>query len=367
MTIAFRLGLLAASYAVCAVWASALAQEPAGIRFAHLSPDAPRVDVVVAGRPVLRDLGFGDVSGYVPVQTGDVAIDVYPHVPAPSADDEGEPEGSGGRRLRPVTRLAAFVEGGTYTVVFAGFFEPPPDEEQTGFLSVNVDPPDAQVRIRGPRGYEREEQGDVLVSDLAPGEYDIEVRADGFHTSRYVATVHSLRTTVVTATLQPVADDEEGAEDDAEDDGTAPEPQAVDRPAGPGAQDGESWHSAEILVFEDALELPRAGDARVQVVHAAPLAPPLDVVFVASSDGGEGELQRLAEDVAYGEPAVAGSVRAGAGRLSLLVAGTATDAIAFEPFRLAPGTTYTLFVVSGAEQEPVRLLPTVVAAVRSER
>ena len=48
-------------------------------RFVHASPNAPAVDIAVAGGGpvVMSNVGFGDNSGYVDVPTGDVPLEVH--------------------------------------------------------------------------------------------------------------------------------------------------------------------------------------------------------------------------------------------------------------------------------------------------
>ena len=53
-------------------WSGALAQDAplSGLRLAHLSPDAPLVDLVVDDELVLRDVAFSDVTGYLLLPAG---------------------------------------------------------------------------------------------------------------------------------------------------------------------------------------------------------------------------------------------------------------------------------------------------------
>ena len=47
------------------------------VRFVHASPDAPAVDIAVAGGPtVINNVAFGTDSGYVDVPTGDASLEV---------------------------------------------------------------------------------------------------------------------------------------------------------------------------------------------------------------------------------------------------------------------------------------------------
>lgn len=49
----------------------------ANIRFAHLSPNAPRVDITLPNGTVLfRNVGFGQVTGYLPVDPGTYTLQV---------------------------------------------------------------------------------------------------------------------------------------------------------------------------------------------------------------------------------------------------------------------------------------------------
>jgi len=62
--------------------APALAQgaPEAQVRVAHLSPDAPNVDVSVNGEPVaaLQNVPFGTISPYLPLPAGSQRVTVYP-------------------------------------------------------------------------------------------------------------------------------------------------------------------------------------------------------------------------------------------------------------------------------------------------
>lgn len=47
------------------------------IRFAHLSPNAPRVDITLPDGTVLfRNIGFGEATNYIPVNAGDYTLQV---------------------------------------------------------------------------------------------------------------------------------------------------------------------------------------------------------------------------------------------------------------------------------------------------
>src|SRR3712207_9223203 len=91
------------------VAAPALAQgaQEAQIRVAHLSPDAPNVDVSVNGEPVaaLQNVPYGTISPYLPLPAGSQRVTVYP------AGDNFQPV------IDTPVELAA---GGAYTIGAVG-------------------------------------------------------------------------------------------------------------------------------------------------------------------------------------------------------------------------------------------------------
>src|ERR687897_666016 len=61
-----------------ALAAPAIAQSgEAQVRVAHLAPDAPNVDVYVNGEPVLTDVAYTTISGYLPLPAGTQQVTVY--------------------------------------------------------------------------------------------------------------------------------------------------------------------------------------------------------------------------------------------------------------------------------------------------
>ena len=92
-----------------ALAAPALAQgtPEAQVRVAHLSPDAPNVDVSVNGEPVaaLQNVPYGTVSPYLPLPAGTQQVTVYP------AGDSSQPV------IDTPVDLAA---GGAYTIGAVG-------------------------------------------------------------------------------------------------------------------------------------------------------------------------------------------------------------------------------------------------------
>ncbi len=102
----FIVGL--ALLAALALAAPAFAQggEDAQVRVAHLSPDAPNVDVYVNGEPVLTDVPYTTVSSYLSLPAGTQQVTVY------AAGDTSSPV-----VIDVPVELAA---GGAYTIAAVG-------------------------------------------------------------------------------------------------------------------------------------------------------------------------------------------------------------------------------------------------------
>ncbi|CAM3484759.1 DUF4397 domain-containing protein [Pontibacter korlensis] len=89
---------------------TAPASGKAHVRFVHLSPDAPNVDVVVQGGPVLfSDMEFKEASAFTPVDAGSYTVEVQPV----NSDDAA------------VSATLNLQSGKIYTVFARGFLSPP--------------------------------------------------------------------------------------------------------------------------------------------------------------------------------------------------------------------------------------------------
>src|SRR3712207_9533481 len=71
------LGLALMTALGLAVPAFAQGAGQAQVRVAHLSPDAPNEDVYVNGEPVLTDVAYTTISGYLPLPAGTQQATVY--------------------------------------------------------------------------------------------------------------------------------------------------------------------------------------------------------------------------------------------------------------------------------------------------
>jgi len=152
----------------------------ARVRVAHLSPDAPAVDVYVNGTKALSNVPFKDVSSYLPVPAGSTSFRVTPaNAASPVVIDA------------TVTLNA----GGNYTVAATGFLagiQPLLLEDDRGttgqskvrFVHASPDAPAVDIAVTG---------GPVLFSNVsfrqasgypqvAPSTYDLEARPAGTST-----------------------------------------------------------------------------------------------------------------------------------------------------------------------------------------
>ena len=156
--------------------------ESASVRVAHMSPNAPNVDVYVDGDTVLEDVAFGAASSYLDVPAGDREIEIT------AAGDADTVVFSG-----PVA-----VEAGTaYTVVAAGElgddanqpFEPlvltddnsDINEETTRVRLVHASPDAPAVDVTTPIGntvFDGAAFGDATYVTTPEDEYTLQVRPD---------------------------------------------------------------------------------------------------------------------------------------------------------------------------------------------
>ena len=153
----------------------------ARVRAAHMSPNAPNVDVYVDGDAVLEDVSFGDISGYLELDAGTYTVEITP---------AGDPDTT-------VFNGDVSVEAETdYTVAAIG--EVGDDVDQSFEALVleddNSDPGDDTARVRAVHAspdapaVDITADGDVLFDgvefgesdsvEVPAGDYTLEVRGD---------------------------------------------------------------------------------------------------------------------------------------------------------------------------------------------
>jgi hypothetical protein len=149
----------------------------AQVRVAHLSPDAPAVDVYVNGSRVVSGAAFKDVTGYLAVPAGSASIRVTP---------------AGATSPAVIDATVSLGAGGTYTVAATGVLasiEPLVLEDDRGttgqakvrFVHASPDAPAVDIAVTG---------GPVLFANVpfrqataypqvAPSTYNLEARPAG--------------------------------------------------------------------------------------------------------------------------------------------------------------------------------------------
>lgn len=154
------------------------------VRVAHLSPDAPAVDVLVNGQRAITNLAFKEVTPYLPLPAARVRVQVVPAgQDAPVVIDSELDLREGIYYTVAATGFLANIRPQVYTDALAGLFP------RAGFARIRVvhtapDAPTVDVAVKG---------GPVLFSNLpfprasqylvvAAGTYDLEVRVAGTNT-----------------------------------------------------------------------------------------------------------------------------------------------------------------------------------------
>lgn len=182
-------------------------------RVAHLSPDAPAVDVLVNGEVVLSGVSYKEVSDYLDLASGEYRIQVTP---------------AGNNAVSVIDATVTLESGTVYTIAATGFLsEIQPAVLIDGLattagarlrpIHASPDAPAVDVALQdGPvlvSGLTFREAGPYLEVD--PGTYDLEIRLAG--TDTVVLSINGLQLsggTVSTAfvvgsaaagTLEPVA------------------------------------------------------------------------------------------------------------------------------------------------------------------
>jgi hypothetical protein len=329
--------------ALLCVLAQGLAQPMAALRLGHLSPDAPRMDLVVDNQLFLRDVVYGQITTYSALPAGQHEISVFPHrlpnAPPPALEEGGEAVRA--RALEPITMLIDLDDGEYYTLAISGLYQQPQDGGATGALTIDVDPAEASVQVRGPIGYSIGFAGDRLLEELEPGSYSVRAEHAAYQPASFEVEVRAGETASIAISLQQ-GDERE----------TTPA-----RPASTaGATSG--WRPVELHAFRDDLgQLPPPGGSRVRLLHMSPATRSVDLLAIPSDGGGEPVV--LASGLSYPNGSAYGHLPGSEYTLQLRLAGT--DAILAEVRNLSiePGGSYTLFMVREPSDNYLRLIPAV--------
>jgi hypothetical protein len=150
----------------------------AQVRVAHLSPDAPAVDVLVDGEAVLEGVEFGTVSEYLGVRSGERTVTIQ------TAEDETVVfEGEVSVESQTKYTIAAIGEVTEETfepAVYVDDYETPGDENATvRLIHASPDAPAVDVTVGGGETvlYDNVSFGDASDYLTVPaGDYELEIR-----------------------------------------------------------------------------------------------------------------------------------------------------------------------------------------------
>lgn len=151
------------------------------IRVVHASPDAPNVDVYVDGNVVLEDVGFGAVSDYLELPTGEHQIEVTAAGDPDTSVFDQEVEVAEGNFT--AIAIGEVAEGSPvpFTVEILEDDNSPTDERMARVRAVHASPDapavDITVEEAGDALFENVSVGDAGYVSVPEGEYTLEVRA----------------------------------------------------------------------------------------------------------------------------------------------------------------------------------------------
>ena len=153
----------------------------ANLRVAHLSPDAPNVDVYVDEEPVLEDVAFGTFSEYLALAPGTYGVQITAAGDAETVvfdEDLDVAEGS--------VTAAALGEIGEenqpFSVeVFEDDLSDPGEEARVRAIHASPDAPNVDITVEasGDALFEDVGFGEAGATTVPAGEYVLEVRAAG--------------------------------------------------------------------------------------------------------------------------------------------------------------------------------------------
>jgi hypothetical protein len=329
--------------------------EFAAVRLAHMSPDAPMLDLLVDGRLRLQDVNFTELSAYIVLPAGEHELRVQPHRAPRNPSDETQ----GNRVLAPEPFIISetLEPGRYYTLVASGFFDPPPAQNELGALQLSMTE-GTTATIAGPRAFAATVTESADLPELLPGTYTITASREGFKTTQYEVEVRANETAFLSIALQA---NNEGETSEAV---TPP----VTSPTNETASSGESgWRKVQLQLYEDEFQgLPPPGSVYLRVIHASPVTPAVSVVLIRRNDNDTETEEALVSELAYPNKVDYASVAAGRVSFRLQDVATGQGITTLENLELRAGTLYTFFVVGTREDNFVSVIPTVDAILAGQ-
>ena len=167
-----------AGIGIAAIGANNAQDDDAQVRVAHLSPDAPAVDVTVDGEAALEGVEFGAVSDYLALSAGEHAVTIQT-----SENETVVFEGNVSVEAGEMYTIAATGEVSEETfepVVYEDDFEMPSDENATvRLIHASPDAPAVDVTVAGTDTvlYDNVSFGNASdYLEVPAGDYELEIR-----------------------------------------------------------------------------------------------------------------------------------------------------------------------------------------------
>jgi Domain of unknown function (DUF4397) len=323
------------------------------VRLAHVSPDAPTLDLLVDGRLRLQDVNFTEVSSYVILPAGEHELRVFPHR-SPSETGSGDSATATVLAPEPFIISVNLEPGRYYTLATPGFFEPPPNQDQLGVLSLSM-PAETTATVTGPRAYATAVTGSSELSELFPGTYAITASQEGFKTAQYEAEVQPNKTAFLSIALQA---NSEGETSNAQ---TLPANETVHSNE---ASSGLEWRNVQLQLYEDKLgTFPPPGFALVRVIHTSPITSAVSVVLARGGQNETGTSESLVNNLSYPNETDYLAVAAGQMSFRLLASDTSQVITDLANLELNAGTIYTFFIIGTRTDNFVSVIPTIDAVL----
>ncbi|WP_380676967.1 DUF4397 domain-containing protein [Salinigranum sp. GCM10025319] len=299
------------------------ADDTTRVRVVHASPDAPAVDITAGGDALFDGVAYGE-SGYVEVPAGTYTLNV-----------RGDTESNDGESVASFD--VELVGGTVYTIFAAGYLSP--DDEPAGTAFGPIAAVDAGAGGGGIVQNMGGMDGDVAlrVAHLSPDAPNVDVLVDGS------AVLEDVPFGAVSDYLSLSAGSYQVTVQAAGDPSTVVFDQSLDLQPGAytaaaiGELDSEAENGFTVSILTDDTSAPADDTARLQIVHASPDAPAVDITVESTGDV-------LVDGAAFGDAA---TVEVPAGSYTLEVRGDTMsndgDVVTTFDVTVEGGTSYTAF------------------------
>lgn len=151
------------------------------VRVAHLSPDAPNVDVYVDGSAVLEDVAFTDVSGYLELAPGTYTVEITPAGDMSTSVFEQDLElAAADYTIAAAGELASDGEEFSPLVLEDDTSAPDGGESRVRLVHASPDAPAVDVTVNATGGaiFDNVAFGETATTTVAANDYTIEVRPE---------------------------------------------------------------------------------------------------------------------------------------------------------------------------------------------